>query len=96
MKKLKIGNKVRVKSLAWYNKNKEYAVFGYRIIPKGYDYVFNDAMSKFCGKKLTINAVYTNNGKLCYSTEENNFTWCDFMLDLNEQLEFDFGEENGK
>jgi hypothetical protein len=50
--KHKIGDKVRVKSLDWYNANKNHN--GYIT---GLGETFGDTMSKFCGKLVTINSV---------------------------------------
>jgi hypothetical protein len=50
--KHKIGDKVRVKSLDWYNANKNHN--GYIT---GLGDVFVEEMSKFCGKLVTISAI---------------------------------------
>ena len=51
--KLKVGDKVRVKSLEWYNKNKQ--DIGLITFMKGP--CFTKGMSKFCGKEATIKRI---------------------------------------
>lgn len=50
---LKVGDKVRVKSLEWYNLNKN--GFG-EITMNGI--TFKKEMSKYCGKKLEISSIF--------------------------------------
>lgn len=51
-KDLKVGDKVRINSLDWYNDSKN--GYGYVV---GRDQIFVDDMSKACGKVLTIQAI---------------------------------------
>ena len=53
--KYKIGDKVRVKSLEWYNENK--GEHGDVNLP---NIIFVSNMSKFCGQEYTICDVKTN------------------------------------
>ena len=91
MKKLKVNDTVKIKSLDWYNKSTK--DFIRRILLKGYPYSFVEQMSTYCGKRLTITSIYKIDNKFCYEMFGNVFIWCDFMFDLNEQLEFDFNEK---
>lgn len=75
--KYKVGDRVRVKSLEWYNKNKD---------KEGYinhsDIVFFDpGMSKFCDSIITIKNIHIDDG--AYSVKENSYYWTDDMLEEN-------------
>lgn len=72
--KHKVGDKVRVKSLDWYNTNKNHN--GYIT---GLDETFVDEMSKFCGKLVTINSVT----KYFYhiNEDEYKYNWTDAMFE---------------
>ena len=70
--KYKVGDKVRVKDLAWYEAN------------KGEDGVYCDdgiffinKMSLLCGKTVTINGVY----KGSYTIVESKWGWQDWMFE---------------
>ena len=72
--KYKKGDTVKIKSLDWYNKNKD--EYGY------YDAVllFSPSMSKYCGKIATITDVLKN----CYRLDidvEDPWLWTDEMLE---------------
>lgn len=77
--KYKIGDKVRIKSLDWYNKNKN-----------NHDYInftngcaFSPGMSIFCGDVCTITRTYKchNDDYVLYGVEENNYNWTDEMIE---------------
>lgn len=73
--KYKVGDKVRVKSLEWYNsdKSKEGNI-------NCSDRVFFAAeMSKFCGSIVTIKDIDIDLS--AYNVEENNYYWTDNMLE---------------
>lgn len=71
--KYKVGDKVKIKSLDWYNDNKDY----YGNVECGF-YYFIEEMTKYCGKILTIGEVYRN----VYEVQEDeNFIWTDDMFD---------------
>ena len=59
--KYKVGDKVRIKSLDWYNENK--GKDGY--VDAGL--IFDKNMSRWCGKTMTILKVY----QTCYAMEED-------------------------
>ena len=73
--KYKVGDKVRIKSLDWYNENKdEYGYIDYGC------YMFFPRMSKFCGKTFEIAEVYSN----CYHVKElyaKTLDWTDEMIE---------------
>ena len=71
--KYKVGDKVKIKSLDWYNANRNY----YGNVECGF-YYFIEEMSKYCGKILTIGEVYRNEYEL---QEGENFIWTDEMFD---------------
>ena len=70
--KYKVGDKVRIKSLDWYNKNKDeydYIDFG--------KHMFYPPMSKYCGEVFTIDYVYSD----FYTMNNNDFEWTDGMIE---------------
>lgn len=71
--KYKVGDRVRIKSLDWYNDNKD--CIGN--VECGF-YHFIKEMTKYCGKILTIGEVYRNEYGL---QEGENFIWTDEMFD---------------
>lgn len=71
--KYKVGDKVKIKSLDWYNDNRDY----YGNVECGF-YYFIEEMSKYCGKILTIGKKYNNKYVL---QEDENFAWTDDMFD---------------
>lgn len=71
--KYKVGDRVRIKSLDWYNANRDYN----GNVECGF-YYFIEEMSKYCGKILTIGEVYRNEYEL---QEGENFIWTDEMFD---------------
>lgn len=54
--KYKVGDKVLIKSLDWYNENKDET----NIIECSNNILFLQEMSKFCGKVMTISYVGTD------------------------------------
>ena len=71
--KYKVGDKVKIKSLDWYNANRDYN----GNVECGF-YYFIEEMTKYCGKILTIGDVYRNEYEL---QEGENFIWTDEMFD---------------
>ena len=71
--KYKVGDRVRIKSLDWYNANRDYN----GNVECGF-YYFIEEMSKYCGMILTIGEVYRNEYEL---QEGENFIWTDEMFD---------------
>ena len=73
--KYKVGDKVRVKSLEWYNKNKN----EYGDIRCSDGVFFRSNMSEFCGSILIIKNIYTFLN--AYQVEENDYYWTDEILE---------------
>ena len=72
--KYKVGDKVRIKSIDWYNENKD----KWGVVLLGLDIKFYPNMTKCCGKVLTIK--HALNG--VYITEEfDAFNWTDEMIE---------------
>ncbi|WP_195375371.1 hypothetical protein [Parabacteroides leei] len=55
MNKYNIGDKVRIKSIEWYNQNKE--EHGLIINDAEESNVFCSGMSLYCGRELTVKAI---------------------------------------
>lgn len=76
--KYKVGDKVRINSLDWYNKNK-----GNDGIVEFSTSVFVPGMSQFCGKVVTIEAVFDegDDDDVIYCMEEIGYDWTDEMFE---------------
>jgi hypothetical protein len=70
--KYKVGDRVVVKSLEWYNRHKDRN--GNVNVPQ----CFVSGMSRFCGQVLTISHVYPHS---CYHVIEAGFSWSDEMFE---------------
>lgn len=70
--KFKVGDKVRVKSLEWYNSEKKNER---GTIEEGAS--FTKEMSALCGSVLTID----DKGNSLYVVYENSYYWQDWMLE---------------
>lgn len=75
MLKRKVGNKVRIKSLDWYNKNKN----KYGGVKAG-DEVFVPEMSAYCGKLTTITRILGDK-YYCLNIDKENYSWTDEMFE---------------
>ena len=87
--KYKEGDKVRIKSLDWYNENKD--EYGY--VRLG-DYLFTPDLAKYCGEEFTIS--HTTQFTLpTYVMIGNGHEWSDEMIEgLVEAEEIEFTEED--
>lgn len=76
--KYRIGDKVRVKSLEWYNENKD--EFGDVKTPNN---VFVPNMSRFCGQECIIEAASPKPNITYYGLKEDisGFSWTDDMFE---------------
>jgi len=73
--KYKVGDKVRIKSLDWYNSNKdEDGEIGLH----SDEYLFLEVMSEYCGKECEVSHVYSNGE---YSLKGNGWIWNDWMFE---------------
>lgn len=72
--KYKVGDKVRIKSIDWYNENKDKD--GIVVLST---HIFVPGMSQFCGKIVTIENVFDNS----YDVKEDNdkYYWTDEMIE---------------
>ena len=73
--KYKIGDKVRIKSLEWYNENKKANGISGGVYVD--DNCFVNEMTEHCGKILTIDKIH-NRG---YTMKEVSWTWTDGMIE---------------
>ena len=85
--KYKEGDKVRIKSLDWYNKNKDED----GDVPCG-DYDFVEGMSVFCGKILTIDIDFED-GTYLMKEDSHGYVWTDEMIE--ELVEEEMKSEDG-
>ena len=84
--KFKVGDKVKIKSLDWYNANKDEE--GNIIFEKnGYYVYFSKYDVEYCGKVMTISDISNN----CYIFKESqmSYLYCDEMIEC-------LVERNGK
>ena len=81
--RFKVGDRVKIKSLDWYNENKD--EYGY--IDCG-SRSFFIKMSDCCGKIATIKEICKTN---CYHLEEYDFEWTDEMIEGLVEEETKFG-----
>ena len=85
--KYKVGDKVRIKSLDWYNENKDKDDNVPLIETTNSDYNFIEVMRGFCGKVMTIFSV---NGYYYDMLEDDgDYYWTDEMIER-------LAERNGK
>ena len=75
--KYKPGDKVRIKSLEWYNENKdedgEFCVYGDSYA------IFIQVMSKFCGQTVTISEVVDDLYGIL--EDDGDYSWADYMIE---------------
>ena len=78
--KYQIGDKVRIKSLDWYNENKDaYGNIRFKITEEFPSIIFSNYMSNYCGKIITIKKVMDNS---YYMVETgSNRPWIDEMIE---------------
>ena len=79
--KYKVGDKVKIKSLSWYNKNRnEYSFVVQNRIS------FTYSMSEYCGKIATIASIGSNNKHYTIDIDGGEWDWCDYMLEDKQGL----------
>jgi hypothetical protein len=79
--KFKVGDKVRIKSLDWYNENKEHN----GIVVMG-NYNFHETMSEYCGMTAIITDMasphtHKKGGFYLLDIDEGRWSWEDCMLE---------------
>ena len=73
-----VGDKVRVKSLDWYNENKdEYGTIIFSTESGDYSFIKED--TRFCGRVVTI--TYARNGHYFIAEDDREYFWIDEMLE---------------
>lgn len=83
--KYKVGDKVRVKSLDWYNANKNQTGQVQCL-----NEIFLEEMSKLCGRLVTIHSI----AKHGYYINEDDYTWTDDMFEetMNNEVKIEVPE----
>lgn len=76
--KYKVGDKVRIKSIDWYNKNKDMNNW---VSMKYSTKVFNLGMSRLCGMTATILSIQEEFGSYKIDRDNARFFWTDEMFD---------------
>ena len=75
--KYNVGDKVLIKSLDWYNENKDMGG-----IVELSTHVFVPGMSQFCGTSGIIDSVFEDQeGNVIYYLEGNDFDWTEEMFE---------------
>ena len=94
--KYKVGDKVRIKNLDWYNENKNSDDNQSIVFANGW--YFTKSMSNFCGKELIIERISHVINPPHYMMRDNTFAWTDEMIEgfVEEETSIDLtvkGEE---
>jgi hypothetical protein len=76
--KYKVGDKVRIKSIDWYNKNKDMNNW---VSMKYSTKVFNLGMSRLCGMTATIAVIQEELGTYIIDIDNGRYFWSDEMFD---------------
>ena len=76
--KYNVGDKVRIKSLEWYNANKDKNGNVYVVGVSNY---FTNNMAKFCGKIATIIGYVDEAMYYVLDIDDNEYAWYDWMLE---------------
>ena len=89
--KYKVGDKVRIKSLDWYNENKDEDG-----IVELSTHIFTPGMSQFCGKVVTIEDVFEDiDDNVVYYIEEIDYDWTDEMFECLVEEDNDHSQWTG-
>lgn len=76
--KYKVGDKVRIKSIDWYNENKDY---GKGIIYFEHSFDFTESMSKYCGQIATITHIIEKCDEYKINLDHGYYVWTDKMFE---------------
>ena len=92
--KYKVGDRVRIKSIDWYNKNKD----NYGSIYAGNGFVFWKNMIRHCGEIMKITIVKVDpedSNKGYYFMENSEERWTDEMIEglVEEEVSYDIDSE---
>ena len=71
--KYKVGDKVKIKSLEWYNENSEYSA----VVQNGAS--FTDSMTEYCGKTAIVVKIYHESYDL--DIDDGDWYWYDWMFE---------------
>ena len=74
--KYKVEDKVRVKSLVWYNKNRNECS---SVVQNGISFTYS--MSEYCGKIATIMSMGSDNDLYIIDIDKGKWCWYDWMLE---------------
>ena len=78
--KYKVGDKVKINSLVWYNKNRNECS---SVVQNGISFTYS--MSEYCGKTSIITAE--SNGHYILSIDSSRWFWYDWMLEDIESID---------
>ena len=88
--KYKVGDKVRIKSLDWYNENRD--KIGQVDCGRGCVYAyFAPSMVTFCGQIVTISSVQTSLEVYRIKEDGGTFKWTDEMIEGLAEEESEIG-----
>ena len=83
--KYKLGDKVKINSLVWYNKNRNECS---SVVQNGISFTYS--MSEYCGKIATIMSIGSDNDLYIIDIDKGEWCWYDWMLEdeptVSEQL----------
>ena len=89
--KYKVGDKVRIKCLDWYNENKDEDG-----IVELSTHIFTPGMSQFCGKVVTIEDVFEDiDDNVVYYIEEIDYDWTEEMFECLVEEDNDHSQWTG-
>lgn len=87
MKYYKVGDKVRIKSIDWYNENKDYDK-GIIYFEESFD--FTESMSKYCGQIATITYIIEKYDEYKINLDHGYYAWTYEMFEgLVKEVEHD-------
>ena len=88
--KYKVGDKVKIKSLSWYNKNRnEYS----SVVQNGISFTYS--MSEYCGKIATIASIGSDNEHYIIDIDGGEWDWCDYMFEDEQGFLFEVKKDEG-
>ena len=88
--KYKVGDKVKIKSLSWYNKNRNEYSF---VVQNGISFTYS--MSEYCGKIATIASIGSDNEHYIIDIDGGEWDWCDYMFEDEQGFLFEVKKDEG-